>query len=82
MKVTLEISKYPLRENYIEPIQDFIDRLNKDESITIRTNETSTHVSGDYDHVMTLLKKEIKASYDKFGKSIFVVKILLGDLLN
>ncbi|MCB9197525.1 MAG: hypothetical protein H6600_03640 [Flavobacteriales bacterium] len=82
MKVTLEISKYPLREEYIEPIKDFIDRLNSLPNITVKTNSTSTHVSGDYDEVMQHLQNEIKTSYTKFGKSIFVVKILLGDLIN
>lgn len=81
MDVTLEISKYPLNEDYITPIQNFIDRMNKHAGIKVKTNATSTHVAGEYDLVMSLLTKEIKTSYEKFGKSIFVVKVLLGNLL-
>jgi hypothetical protein len=35
---------------------------------------------GDYDVVMQLLSDEIKTSFEKFGKAIFVVKILNGEL--
>jgi uncharacterized protein YqgV (UPF0045/DUF77 family) len=80
MKTTIEISNYPLSEEYISKIQDFIDRCNKHSGITIRTNATSTHIVGDYDIVMGVLKEEIKTSFEKYGKAIFVVKILNGAL--
>ena len=82
MKTTIEISNYPLSEEYIPKIQDFIDRCNTYKEITIKTNATSTQISGDYDLVMDLLQKEIKTSFEKYGKAIFVVKILKGDLLD
>ncbi len=80
MKTTVEISKYPLNESYEPPILDFIERLNKVEGLTVKTNATSTHVVGDYDTVMTAVNAEIKTSFQKYGKVIFVVKILHGAL--
>ena len=80
MKVTVELSKYPLNENYEPPILDFINRLNQHQNITVKTNATSTHVVGDFDIVMPLLQQEIKTSFDKYGKVIFVMKILHGEL--
>ncbi|MFP5470353.1 MAG: YkoF family thiamine/hydroxymethylpyrimidine-binding protein [Bacteroidia bacterium] len=80
MKTTIEISNYPLSEDYIPKIQDFIDRCNKHKDVLIKTNATSTHIVGDYDVVMHLLKDEIKTSFEKYGKAIFVVKILNGEL--
>ncbi len=80
MKTTVEISKYPLNENYEEPIIDFINRLNKIDSIQLKTNATSTHIVGDFDVVMDILKNEIKASFEKYGKAIFVMKVLNGAL--
>lgn len=82
MKTTLEISNYPLSEEYIPKIQDFIDRCNMYNEITIKTNATSTQISGEYDLIMNLLQAEVKASFEKFGKAIFIVKILKGDLLD
>ena len=57
MQLSVEISKYPLNENYIPAIQGFIDRLNTHKSITVLTNTMSTQVFGDFDDVMKLIKK-------------------------
>ena len=80
MKTTIEVSKYPLNENYEAPILDFIKRLNAYEGIEVKTNATSTHIVGDYDRVMKIIQDEIKHSFEKYGKSIFVMKILHGAL--
>jgi uncharacterized protein YqgV (UPF0045/DUF77 family) len=80
MKTTVELSKYPLNADYEPPILDFIGRLNAHSTITVKTNATSTHVVGDYDEVMTILQKEMKHSFEKYGKAIFVMKVLMGDL--
>lgn len=80
MKTTVEISKYPLNENYEPPILDFISRLKTNQNLTVKTNATSTQITGDYDEVMGILQKEIKASFEKYGKAIFVMKVLMGDL--
>jgi len=80
MKTTVEISNYPLNEDYEPPILDFIGRLNANENLTIKTNATSTQITGDYDEVMGILQKEIKASFEKYGKAIFVMKVLNGAL--
>ena len=80
METTIEISNYPLSEDYEPKILDFIERLNAYNDITVKTNVTSTHVTGLYDEVMTIVQKEMKYSFEKYGKAIFVVKILMGDL--
>ena len=80
MKTTIEISKYPLNENYEPPILNFIERLNTHEGIEVKTNATATHIVGDYDEIMRLLQKEIKHSFEAYGKAIFVMKILHGAL--
>lgn len=80
MKTTIEISKYPLNENYEPPILSFIERLNTHEGIKVKTNATATHLVGDYDEIMELLQKEIKHSFEAYGKAIFVMKILHGAL--
>jgi uncharacterized protein YqgV (UPF0045/DUF77 family) len=79
MKTTIEISNYPLTKEYENIIIDFIDRL-KSTGVKMKVNATSTHLVGDYDQVMSILQKEIKLSFEKYGKMIFVVKILQGEL--
>lgn len=80
MKTTVEISKYPLNADYEPPIIDFINRLNEHPDITVKTNATSTHITGDYDVVFGVLQQEIKTSFEKYGKLIFVAKFLNGQL--
>ena len=76
MEISVEISKYPLADDYIPAIKSFIDRLNQVEGLTIVTNTISTQVFGDYDLVMDTLKEEMRLSWEQFGKSIFVCKFI------
>lgn len=80
MDVTLELSMYPLSEAYEEYLLAFIDDLKSDDRIEVRVNETSTHLFGPYDLVFDLLKNSIRKSYDRYGKNVFVIKMLGGNL--
>ena len=81
MKLSVEISKYPLSEaDFVTAIKDFIERLNQYEGIKVTTNVMSTQVFGDYDQVMTILTQELKISFEQFGTSVFVCKFVPGDL--
>ena len=82
MKLVAEISMYPLKEQYIEPIQEFIDRLNTYERISVITSATNTVVSGDYLPTMQLLAEEMQRSHEKVGQAIFVCKFLNGDKMS
>jgi uncharacterized protein YqgV (UPF0045/DUF77 family) len=82
MKLVAEISMYPLKEQYITPIQEFIDRLNTYESIKVVTTATSTTVSGEYLPTMQLLAEEMLRSHENVGQAIFVCKFLNGDKMS
>ena len=62
MKIGVEISLYPLTEDYIPPIRGFIDRLNADGRFKVVTNDMSTQVFGAYDDVMEALTSDRPAS--------------------
>jgi len=79
MKTSVDISYYPLKEEFIPPIKDFIERLNKYENIVVRTNGISTQVFGKYDELMAILTVEIKKSMN-IPHSVFVLKIINADL--
>lgn len=79
MKISVEISYYPLNEEFIPPIQTFIDRLNAYENLRVKTNGMSTQIFGEYDEVMDVLKAEIKKSFD-LPHSVFTMKIINADL--
>ena len=76
MDIGVEISLYPLTEDYIPPIRGFIDRLNADGRFRVITNDMSTQVFGRYEEVMEALTRELKPTFERDGKSIFVMKVL------
>ena len=76
MKIGVEISLYPLKDEFIPPIRGFIDRLNADGRFKVVTNDMSTQVFGAYDDVMNALARELKPTFERDGKSIFVMKVL------
>ena len=79
METTIEISMYPLREEYEDAILEFVDFLNE-QGLEVRVNETSTHLFVDYDLVFDALKEGIRASFEKYGIAVFVLKVLNGNL--
>ena len=79
MNTSVEISYYPLKEEFIPPIKNFIDRLNQHENIVVKTNGMSTQVFGQYFDVMAVLTKEIHKSFE-LPHSIFVLKVVNADL--
>ncbi len=79
MNISVEMSYYPLNEEYIPPIKSFIDRLNTHPELKVKTNGMSTQVFGSYDDVYDILKKEIKKSFE-LPHSVFVMKVINADL--
>ncbi len=80
MELSVEISKYPLSDDYIPAIKDFIERLQGIDGLSVVGNTMSTQVFGDYDRVMDALKEEMRRSYERFGKAIFVCKFVGANL--
>ena len=76
MRIGVEISLYPLRNEFIPPIRDFIDRLNADGRFKVVTNDMSTQVFGQYAEVMDALTRKIRPTFERDGKAIFVMKVL------
>ena len=80
MKVSVDISLYPLSENYLETVDAFIKSLYKYPSISVKTHHLSTMVIGDYNEVMEALQHEIKTTFTEIDQASFVLKILKGDV--
>ena len=81
MQVMVELSLYPLVNEYISPIQDFIDRLNSYSDLAVSTSSTSTQVTGDYSVVMKVLGEEMQKTHEEVGQAIFVAKFLNFDAM-
>ncbi|MFC3193027.1 YkoF family thiamine/hydroxymethylpyrimidine-binding protein [Marinicella sediminis] len=80
MKVSVEISLYPLDQQYIPPIQEFIDRLSAYDELEVIGNTMSTQVYGDYTRVLEVVSQEMQRTHQNTPKAAFVMKVLNGDL--
>ena len=76
MRIAVEMSLYPLADNFIPPILDFIDRLKTHPGLAVVTNSMSTQVSGELDDVFDALRAEIAGTLASPRRSVFVMKIL------
>ncbi len=79
MKTSVEMSYYPLNDEYKKHIKAFIDRLHTHDGLVIRTNGMSTQIFGDYDTVMGAITKEIRAAF-ALPHSVFIMKVINSDL--
>lgn len=80
MTATIEVSMYPLCEDYEEQILAFLALLHKESALEIRVNAMSTQVKGDYDQVFNTLKNATKEVYKNGVKASFVIKVLHANL--
>lgn len=80
MQITVEISMYPLADNFIPPIKSVIEAFNQYDGIEVLTSATSTQLFGDYDLVMSAISAELKRSWQQYGQAVFVTKFLQGDV--
>ncbi|MFC1731950.1 hypothetical protein ACFLRZ_04770 [Bacteroidota bacterium] len=79
MNISVDISYYPLKHDFIAPILDFIERLNKHKEIKVVTNGISTQVFGEYFELMKIITDEIFQSFS-LPYSVFVLKVINADL--
>ena len=80
MRASVDISLYPLKDEYIPSIKEFIERVQRYPEVAVVRNDLSTQLYGNYELIMDLLKVEVRLSWEKYGKSIFVIKLLGDDL--
>lgn len=80
MRVALDISLYPLDQDFLPPIKDIIERLKAYTALEVITNPMSTQIRGEYDEVMAALVQEIRVSFEQTPKAVFVMKILNNPL--
>jgi uncharacterized protein YqgV (UPF0045/DUF77 family) len=79
MKVSVDISYYPLKVEFVPEILNFIERINTYKELKAQTNGMSTQVFGEYRYVMNALTNEIEKSFN-LPHSVFVMKVINADL--
>lgn len=78
MRIAVELSLYPFKDQPVPPIARFIERLNAHPGLEIVTNAMSTQVAGDFRAVFAALEAEIERTFDEEGRAVVVMKVLGG----
>tara|TARA_B110000483_G_scaffold115610_1_gene140283 strand:+ start:225 stop:485 length:261 start_codon:yes stop_codon:yes gene_type:complete len=80
MVCSVEISMYPLKENFKPSIIVFIKNLRKYPFIKVTTNGMSTQVFGEYKRVMNSINTEMENTFLNENSVVFNLKVINSDL--
>ena len=80
MDCSVEISMYPLKEEFKPSIISFIKNLQKHPFIKVDTNGMSTQVFGNYKRVMQAINTEMENTFLNENSVVFTIKVINSDL--
>ena len=78
MNVTIDISMYPSKEEFIEPIKGFIEIINAFPEIKTKTFPTSPVIQGEYAYTMKAAQDALYEAHVKYDNAVYVMKIIPG----
>lgn len=78
MKLTAEITLYPLQDYYLDIIKATIDKINTYPNVEVSTVPTATILVGEYADVMVVINDIVAWSFETYGKCVFVTKFIPG----
>jgi uncharacterized protein YqgV (UPF0045/DUF77 family) len=79
MIISVELSLYPLMDDYLSVIRTFIKNLQKVENIEVIGNGMSTQLFGEFSAVMPAVSELLEESFSQYGKQILVAKFFNDD---
>lgn len=80
MRIVAELSMYPLNDDPVPAIIDFIHELRARDGLEIVTNQMSTQLRGEYDDVTSAVNGCMRVAMTALDKVVLVVKYLNIDL--
>ena len=81
MFVSIEVSLYPLKKEFIQLIDDFINSLEKYDKIEIRTNVMSTQLFGEFDDLMKISNKILSFSFIFATMTFSTITSIFGKMI-
>jgi uncharacterized protein YqgV (UPF0045/DUF77 family) len=76
MKVTAELSLYPLAGDVEAPVWAFIEHIIASNRCSVATNSMSTQITGDSADVFDSVRRALESSYEAFGRQVLVAKFI------
>ncbi|HTT06804.1 MAG TPA: hypothetical protein VMF64_16110 [Steroidobacteraceae bacterium] len=76
MDVAVELSFYPLQQDYLPAIRRLIDRLQAQRQLRVESTSMSTQIVGDYGLIMQLLCEELREALGTAARSVVILKLV------
>jgi uncharacterized protein YqgV (UPF0045/DUF77 family) len=76
MRLSAELSLYPLHADFREIVLAFIEELVREGDISAVTNTMSTQIHGEASAVFAAVQRGLEASHARFGHQVLVAKFL------
>jgi len=80
MRITAELSLYPLHNNFVADVVSFIEQLRKQPGLDIVTNRMSTQIRGQFDEVTGAVNHCLEYAFQHSEHMVLIVKYLNADL--
>lgn len=80
MRITVELSLYPLTAGFVGPITDYIRELRAQPGIELVTNAMSTQLRGEFDAVLAAVARCTRAAMAGDHPAVLVAKFINADL--
>ena len=80
MRITAELSLYPLRADYLHKIERFIRTVRAVPGLEVEVNQLSTQIRGEIGAVMRAVHSAVEASFADGAPEVLVAKFLNADL--
>lgn len=74
MQLTADISFYPLSDDFLETIENFLKDIHDQHNVQIETHDVSTIITGEPDEVFQVLENKVKP-YLEEGNVVFIIKL-------
>jgi uncharacterized protein YqgV (UPF0045/DUF77 family) len=76
MRVTAELSLYPLAGDVEAPVWTFIEQIIASNRCSVATNSMSTQITGESTDVFDSVRQALETSYEAFGRQVLVAKFI------
>jgi len=80
MRITAELSLYPMHEQFLPRIETFIRSLHNAPGLEVTVNQMSTQLRGELEAVTQAVERALASSFEAGGPQVLVAKFLNADL--
>ena len=80
MRITAEVSFYPMQDDFLPGIVEFIHSIRDAPGVEVAVNQMSTQLTGELRDVSQAVERALQSSFESGGSQVLVAKFLNADL--